>query len=64
MSITIKDFGQGYHLLVLTNKHGLRLAVTDLGARIVSLKAENRELALGFDSAQEYLEKRCLYWCL
>ncbi|MFS0986580.1 galactose-1-epimerase [Enterococcus durans] len=57
MSITIKDFGQGYHLLVLTNKHGLRLAVTDLGARIVSLKAENRELALGFDSAQEYLEK-------
>ncbi len=36
MSITIKDFGQGYHLLVLTNKHGLRLAVTDLGGRVSS----------------------------
>lgn len=57
MPITIQNFGQGYHLLVLTNKQGLQLAVTDLGARIVSLKIGDRELVLGFDSAQEYLEK-------
>ena len=57
MSITIKDFGKGYHLLILTNKRGLQLAVTDLGARIVSLKAFDRELVLGFDTPEEYLEK-------
>ncbi len=57
MSITIKDFGKGYHLFILTNEQGLQLAVTDLGARIVSLKAFDRELVLGFDSPEEYLEK-------
>lgn len=57
MTITEKDFGQGYHLITLSNTHGLKLAVTDLGARIVQLTANDRELILGFDSAQEYLTK-------
>lgn len=57
MTITEKDFGQGYRLITLTNKQGLQLAVTDLGARIVRLTANQRELILGFDSAQEYLTK-------
>ncbi|MBF8808533.1 MAG: galactose-1-epimerase [Enterococcus lacertideformus] len=57
MTITEKDFGQGYRLITLTNKCGLQLAVTDLGARIVRLAIHNKELVLGFDSAQEYLSK-------
>lgn len=26
MTITEKDFGQGYHLITLSNTHGLKLA--------------------------------------
>ncbi|MEY8445932.1 galactose-1-epimerase [Enterococcus ratti] len=57
MTITEKEFGLGYHLITLTNNQGLQLAVTDLGARIVQLNAQQKELILGFDSAQEYLTK-------
>lgn len=57
MAMTEKDFGQGYHLITLKNNTGLQLAVTDLGARIVRLTANHRELILGFKSAQEYLKK-------
>lgn len=56
MHITEKDFGQDYHLITLRNEDGFQMAVTDLGARIVSL-GKDKELILGFDSAQEYLEK-------
>lgn len=57
MDITKKTFGQSAHLITLTNQQGTTLAVTDLGARIVSLTFMDRELILGFDSAEEYLEK-------
>lgn len=61
MTVTTTDFGSGYHLITLTNKLGTTLSVTDLGARIVSLKpivnGTPRELVLGFDSADEYLTK-------
>lgn len=57
MQITEKDFGQTYHLITLTNNHGTSLSVTDLGARIVSLLFNERELVLGFDSADEYINK-------
>ncbi|MBO0462064.1 MULTISPECIES: aldose epimerase family protein [Enterococcus] len=57
MNITEKTFGSSAKLITLTNQHGTSLAVTDLGARIVSLRFNDRELVLGFDSAEEYLEK-------
>lgn len=57
MKITEKDFGQGYHLITLENKNKLALSVSDLGARIVSLKSNEQELVLGFDTAEEYIEK-------
>ena len=57
MKITEKDFGQGYHLITLENKNKLALSISDLGARIVSLKSNDRELVLGFDTAEEYIEK-------
>lgn len=56
MKITEKDFGAGYQLITITNESGFHLAVTDLGARIVSL-GRDQELVLGFDSAEEYLAK-------
>ncbi|WP_165005463.1 galactose-1-epimerase [Enterococcus sp. ZJ1668] len=57
MKMTEQPFGQDYHLITLENGQGVTLSVTDLGARIVSLKADSTELVLGFDSAGEYLEK-------
>ncbi|MGM9903386.1 galactose mutarotase [Enterococcus sp. 10A9_DIV0425] len=57
MNITKKSFGKDVQLITLTNKNGLSLSVTDLGARIVSLRWQDRELVLGFDSAEEYLQK-------
>ncbi len=57
MKITEKDFGQGYHLITLENKNKLVLSVSDLGARIVRLKTNDQELVLGFDTAEEYIEK-------
>ncbi|GCF95629.1 aldose 1-epimerase [Enterococcus florum] len=61
MTITQSEFGQGYHLITLTNKNGVALTVSDLGARIVSLKVpigeEKRELILGFEHVEDYLEK-------
>ncbi|MDT2826894.1 MAG: aldose epimerase family protein [Enterococcus viikkiensis] len=56
MKISEKDFGKGYHLITLENEHGFHLSVSDLGARIVHL-GKDTELILGFDSAEEYLEK-------
>lgn len=56
MKITEKNFGQDYQLITIENESGFHLSVTDLGARIVSLGAD-KELILGFDSAEEYLEK-------
>ncbi|EOU24494.1 galactose mutarotase [Enterococcus pallens ATCC BAA-351] len=61
LKISKKDFGKGFHLITLENQQGMRLAVSDLGARIVSLSVpvadSRRELVLGFDSAEEYLAK-------
>lgn len=56
MQITENDFGSGYQLITIKNESGFHLSVTDLGARIVSL-GHDKELVLGFDSADEYLEK-------
>lgn len=41
----------------LGEQNKLALSISDLGARIVSLKSNDRELVLGFDTAEEYIEK-------
>ncbi|WP_288225850.1 galactose-1-epimerase [uncultured Enterococcus sp.] len=56
MQITETPFGKGYQLITLENEDGFHLSVSDLGARIVRL-GWDKELVLGFDSAEEYLEK-------
>lgn len=56
MHITEKEFGTGYRLITLENEDGFHLSLTDLGARIVRLGRE-KELVLGFDSAEEYFAK-------
>lgn len=55
MKINNLDFGKGYRLISITNDFGLTATFSDLGARIVSLKLNHRELIWGFDSANEYL---------
>lgn len=61
VKISNTDFGGGYRLITLENEQGMQLAVSDLGARIVHLSfpaaGKQRELILGFDSAEEYLVK-------
>lgn len=61
MQVKTKDFGNNYDLITIINDNGFELSLTDLGARIVSLKVPTstgkREIVLGFDSANEYLEK-------
>ena len=60
MKIIKKKFGEQSTLFILKNDHQVELAVTDFGARIVSLKVpvdgELRETVLGFDTEQEYRE--------
>lgn len=57
MQITTKDFGLGSTLISLTNKNDVTISFTNLGARIVDWQKDGKHLILGFDSAQEYLEK-------
>ncbi|MDG4981430.1 galactose-1-epimerase [Lactococcus lactis] len=57
MEITTKDFGMGATLISLTNKKGVQISFTNLGARVVEWQKEGKHLILGFDSAKEYLEK-------
>lgn len=54
--IRCEDF-DGYGLYVLENGP-LRLAVTELGAAITSLRFQGRELALGYARAADYLAGR------
>ena len=57
MKIRISDFGLGSSLITLTNQQGVSISFTNLGARIVDWQKDGKRLVLGFDSAQEYLEK-------
>lgn len=61
MKIESTAFGKNATLYTLENDNGIKLGVTDFGARIVNLliPTENGEknLILGFDSADEYAEK-------
>lgn len=61
MEILTQPFGAQATSYTLINDHGVALSVTDFGARIVSLRVPlatgERELVLGFDSAEEYQQK-------
>lgn len=61
MKVSQKNFGKNAILYSLTNDLGTTMNVTNLGARIVGLivliNGEERNIVLGFDSAEEYLEK-------
>ncbi len=61
MNIIESQFGNQAKLFTMVNDNGVQLAVTDFGARIVHLTAPiddmQRELILGFDSAEEYIAK-------
>ncbi|MFD1902220.1 hypothetical protein GQR36_23475 [Enterococcus termitis] len=61
IKIQQKAFGKGSTLYTLQNKNGLVLEVTNFGARIVRLSVPTtkgqKNIVLGFDSAEEYAEK-------
>ncbi|MGM0123437.1 galactose mutarotase [Enterococcus sp. AZ194] len=61
MKISQQPFGEKATLFVLENDNGYKLEVTDFGARVVNFKVPTKtgekNIVLGFDSAEEYLEK-------
>ncbi|GAX47154.1 aldose epimerase family protein [Pseudolactococcus reticulitermitis] len=57
MDIRTTDFGLGSSLITIINKQGVKISFTNLGARIVDWQKDGKHLILGFDSAQEYIEK-------
>lgn len=61
LKVSKRKFGETALLYSLTNDSGITMNVTDLGARIVDLivpvNGEKRNIVLGFDSAEEYMEK-------
>ncbi|WP_207696395.1 aldose epimerase family protein [Enterococcus sp. DIV0212c] len=61
LKINKQEFGETAILYSLTNDNGLTMNVTNLGARIVDLivpvNGEERNIVLGFESAEEYLTK-------
>ena len=68
MGISIESFGSffgnGAKLYTLTGECGLRVALSDAGAAIVSIMAPDRkgrleEITLGFDSAEAYEKNTC-----
>lgn len=57
MKISTQEFGLGSTLIRLENSKGQYLAVSNFGARGVDLYAGGKHILLGFDSAEEYVEK-------
>jgi len=61
LEISNQKFGENAILYSLTNDNGLTMKISNLGARIVELivpvKGEQRNIILGFDSAEEYVAK-------
>ncbi|MDR0299357.1 MAG: galactose-1-epimerase [Streptococcaceae bacterium] len=57
MKITTKEFGLGATLITFTSKNDISISFTNLGARIVDWSVNGKSIVLGFDSAQEYIEK-------
>ena len=61
LKISQQSFGEKASLFVLENDNGYKLEITDFGARVVNFlvptKSGEKNIVLGFDSAEEYLEK-------
>ncbi len=61
MKITVEPFGPGAQLYQLENDAGVKIAVTNFGARIVRLQlpvlGQTRDVVLGFDDLAGYVEK-------
>lgn len=61
LKISQQSFGEKATLFILENDNGYKLEVTDFGARVVSFmvptQSGDKNIVLGFDSAEEYFEK-------
>lgn len=58
--------GKKSHLIILKNKRGMKVAVSDYGARVVSIlvpdnKGEMTDVVLGFDTIEDYLSAERTY---
>src|SRR5690606_2519316 len=58
--------GKNTHLITLTNRRGMQIALTDYGARLVSALVPDKQgdltdVVLGFDSIQGYLNAQEKY---
>ena len=61
--------GQEVHLYTLTNGNGMQVAITDFGARIVSILAPDRngkmaDVVLGFDNLPDYMKYNTYFGAL
>ena len=61
--------GRPVHLYTLENKKGLRVTITNYGGTVVSLQVPDRkgqfgDVALGFDSLEEYRKDSPFFGCL
>ncbi|HET9178265.1 MAG TPA: aldose epimerase family protein [Terriglobia bacterium] len=61
--------GQEVHLYTLTNSSGMQLAITNYGARIVSVQAPDRngkmaDVVLGFDNLPDYMKYNTYFGAL
>jgi aldose 1-epimerase len=61
--------GQEVHLYTLTNSNGMQVAITDFGARIVSILAPDRngkmaDVVLGFDNLPDYMKYNTYFGAL
>ncbi|MDR2977278.1 MAG: galactose-1-epimerase [Streptococcaceae bacterium] len=57
MKINTKDFGENSTLITVENEAGVSISFCNLGARIVDWVVEGKNIVLGFDRANDYLEK-------
>ena len=54
MMFNVEPFGKDAKLYIIENSSGTRLAVTDIGACLVSLVFQGVDIALGWDDAEAY----------
>ena len=59
-------FGKDIKLYTITNKNGMKAAVTNIGACLVNLvvannKGEFKDIILGYESGEEYLVNGCFF---
>lgn len=62
---TLKD-GTDLNLYTFTNKNGMTMSLTELGATLVSVTLKDkdgivRDVVLGYDTPQEYIDNNCFF---